>query len=282
MEQQYDLAIVGAGLSVLSAFQAGLRSERAILFDYQDAPGGFLRNALSAPGFEAFGGLLESSPISAEVTTCFGSTAVGLLPAFGPREPHVLLVRSRQGTREVRARRILIACGGLEIPREHDQIPGSRPAGVMTPVLAHQLLKRGYLPGKRMVIYGRSRYTDVTAQRLESVGVEVMRVMPPETQLVRIEGFPRLQRVYIRRGEEQVVLEADALVYGKDMMANTHWLRGSGLTTNEEGALVVDAHYQTNIFGIYAIGTVVKPSLDHSDSLRMGKEVASILNGGQG
>jgi len=65
-------------------------------------------------------------------------------------------------------------------------------------------------------------------------------------------------------------LPADTLVYGAGMMANTHWLKGSGIITEAYGTIQVDSSYQTNVQGIYAIGTVTVPSLDHADSIAMG------------
>ncbi|HKV57305.1 MAG TPA: FAD-dependent oxidoreductase [Ktedonobacteraceae bacterium] len=275
----YDLAIVGAGLSALSAIAAGLGRQRTIVLDYQAEQGGFLKHALPAPGFEVFEELIRSTHFPQSITACFGTTVVGLLPAFEVGEPHILVVRQKQGTQQVQAKRVLIACGGLEVPREHAQIPGSRPAGVMTPIMAHQLLAQGYLPGKQAIVYGDAHYTSVTAQRLASAGVAVSLVAPAEMQLVAIEGSPRLRRVALRRAGEIYRMEADLLVYGAGMMANTHWLKGSGISTAEDGTVQVDAGYATNIPGIYAVGTVIAPSLDHVDSLAMGKEVASLLGG---
>jgi thioredoxin reductase len=299
MSKLYDLAIVGAGLSALSALQAGIASARTVVLDYQEHPGGFLKAALPAPGFEEAWELVQSSRIPQRVTTFYGTTAVGLLPAFEAGEPHVLIVRQRQGTEEVHAQRVLIACGGLELTREHAQIPGTRPAGVITPMLAHQLLSRGYLPGKRAVVYGDSRYARATAQRLAGVGIEVTLVLPakveatraagqPEgeqpsltgAELIAIEGFPRLEKVKFRRDGEFFDVPADTLVYGTGMMANTHWLKGSGIITGEYGTIQVNSFYQTNVQGVYAVGTVIAPSLDHAGSIAMGKEVASLLIGG--
>lgn len=279
MSGVYELAIVGAGLSALSAIAAGLGLERTILLDYQDEPGGFLKHALPAPGFEAAWELIRATRIPQSVTTCFGTTVVGLLPAFDAGEAHTLVVRQRQGTSQVQARRVLIACGGLEIPRERVEIPGPRPAGVVTPILVHQLLTQGYLPGRRAIVYGDARYTGVTAQRLADAGVAVTLISPGQAQLVAIEGSPRLQRVIVRSAGEVSRVEADLLVYGAGMMANTHWLKGSGIDAAEDGTIQVDADYQTNVPNVYAIGTVVAPSLDHVDSLAMGKEVASLLGG---
>lgn len=279
MDDPYSLAIVGAGLSSLSAIRSGIAVERIIVLDYQDAPGGFLRDALPAHGFEEAWDLIKSFHMPSEVTTCFKTSAVGLLPAFERGEPHTLIARQRQGTMEIRARRILIASGGWELNREHAQIPGTRPAGVITPILAHQLLSLGFLPGKRAVIYGDSRYTLATARRLAASGIKVTHV-GLYAELVEIQGFPRLETLRFRRDGRLFELAADTLIYAVGMMANTHWLKGSGITTKADGAIAVDGNYQTNIPGIFAIGTVVSPSLDHVDSIAMGKEVASLLIGG--
>lgn len=63
-------------------------------------------------------------------------------------------------------------------------------------------------------------------------------------------------------------------------MAITHWLKGSGIITEACGIIQADSSYQTNVQGIYAIGTVTATSLDHADSIGVGKEVTSLLAGG--
>jgi thioredoxin reductase len=295
MAELYTLAIVGAGLSTLSALRAGLSGERTLLVDYQDDFGGFLRAAQSAPGLEDLIQLPTASSLPGELTTRFNTTAVGLLPSFDEGEPHTLVTRQSSGTAAVRASRVLLACGGLELTRESAQIPGPRPAGVMTPVFAHQLLNCGYAPGKQIVVYGSSRYALATAQRLAGAGISVTLIsiagephpMLPSApsslslllpaRLVSLAGSPRLEQVTFERMGEPFTLAADALVYAVGMRANTRWLKGSGIALTPQGAVEVDAHYQTSIPGIYAMGTLVSPSLDHVDSLRMGKEVAALL-----
>jgi thioredoxin reductase len=299
MEDLYSLAIVGAGLSTLSALQAGLTSERTIVLDYQERPGGFLRPALPAPSFEDISSLLEASVLFEGLTTCFNATAVGLLPALAEDEPHTLLIRQRAGTAQIRARRVLLACGGLELTREQAQIPGPRPAGVITPIFAHQLLNRGYTPGTQIVVYGSSRYAQATALRLAEAGLAVTLVnaadepgemaasasSPPFTilppaRLIALAGFPRLESLTFERTGEQFTLIADTLIYGAGMRANTHWLKGSSIDLTASGSVQVDAHYATNVPGIFAMGTVVAPSLNHAGSIQMGKEVARLLSGG--
>jgi thioredoxin reductase len=295
MDHLYDLAVVGAGLAALSFLQAGGAPGATVVLEYQEAPGGFLRAALSAPGFEDAAAVIGGAHRVPGVEIRLGAAAVELLPASEPGASHTVLVRTRQGLDRTRARRLLIACGGLEVPREHDQIPGTRPAGVVTPIFVHQLLDRRYLPGRRAVVYGSARYAAATARRLADAGVAVTLVPPPGTrapnvhhavhierpaELVHIGGFPRLERISLRRDGQLIDLPADTLVYATEMMANTTWLKGSDVALDTHGAILVDERYETNVPEVYAIGTVVAPSLDHVQSVSMGRMVGSVLRGG--
>ncbi len=294
VDDSYELVIVGAGLTALSALRAGLAAGPTAVVEYRDAPGGFLAPALPAEGFAAEWDLVRSFEPPRDVHLMLNTTAVGLLPASDPREPHTLLIRRRQGTEQLRARAVLIACGGLEATRESAQVPGTRPAGVMTPALAHGLLDRGYLPGRRAIVYGASRYAVATARRLAAAGAAVTLVPPfgeappaatdglavtASAELVEIGGSPRLERVTLRRDGAVSEMPADMLIYAAGMVANTHWLKGSGVALDAGGAVLVDAAYRTNVPRVYAAGAVVAPSLDHARSIAMGGEAASVLAG---
>lgn len=290
MSESYDVAIVGAGLSALSALREGTLGERTLVLEHHGVPGGALLPILPEPEFETAWKFVQQFRQPADVTFRFNATAVGLLPAFMDGQPHTLLVRQQQGTIQVDARKILIATGGLEKTREHERIPGTRPVGVITPALALQFLERGYLPGKQAIIYGNSCYTLVTARRLRAAGVEILSFVPPPSdkaaaeeaaELLEIRGFPRLTGVLLRTHGREFEQPADSLIYAAGMQANSHWLKGSGIETGPDGAVLVDHQHRTNIPGIYAIGTVVAPSLDHACSLAMGKEVALTIFGGQ-
>lgn len=193
MDALYDLAVVGAGLTALGALRAGVATGPTVVIEYQDAPGGFLAPALPAEGFEREWELVRGFTPPAGVTILCGATAVGLLPAASLREPHTLLVRRKHGTEQVKARTVLIACGGLEATRESAQVPGTRPAGVMTPALVHGLLNRGYLPGRRAVVYGASRYATATARRLLEAGAEVTLVPPAANEALGETAGDRLE-----------------------------------------------------------------------------------------
>lgn len=293
----YRLVIVGAGLSALSALRAGLNCERTLMLDPQERPGGSLRPVLPAPGFEDVDAFVrtDADALPAGLTTHFNSAVVRLSPASVEGELHTLEARQGDDRVEVRAERVLLACGGLELTYETTQMPGPRLSGIMTPTFALQLLQHGRVPGKQIVVYGSSRYALATAQRLATAGLSVtllgaagqpdvalpaapssLSLLLP-ARLVALSGSEHLERLTFERMGEQFTLEADALIYAVGMQANTRWLEGSGLALTTQGALKVDERYQTSIPGIYAIGAVVSPSLDHQDSLKMGQELARLL-----
>jgi thioredoxin reductase len=293
-EMRYDVAVVGAGLSALSLLRelAAIGVEGPILIvDYQEAPGGFLRCALPAAEFAAASDLVRTVALPRHAELRCATTAIGLVPSLGEDAPHLLLLRDALGTHQVRARRVVIACGGLETPRERADLPGTRPAGVMTPVFVYETLASGFLPGRRAVVYGASRAAFLVASRLAAVGVETtlvppadanplagdpaVRVVPP-AELVSVYGNARLEGVTLCRNGETTDLAADTLVYAVGSAPSTRWLKGSGVVVDDHEAVVIDERFQTNVPGIHAIGTVVSPSLDHSSSIEMGVRAARI------
>lgn len=297
MTDLYDVVVIGAGLSGLSFLREWERigADGSILaLEYGDAVGGLLRHALPAEEFEEASQLLADSASGRAEIRC-GTTAVGLLPAMNRDDPHVILTRGAGGTTRVSAKRVVLASGGLETPREHDQISGPRPAGVVTPIFVHQALANGLLPGRRAVVYGASKLAVVTALRMATAGIETVLVPPPSSEvsskdlapvtvespseLVAVQGYARLEQVVLRRDGTEHSLPADTLVYAVDLMPNTHWLHASGVATDDRGRVVVDDRYETSLAGVFAIGTVVAPSIDHAHSVAMGAAAAHVLKG---
>lgn len=275
MGGNYDLVVVGAGLSTLSFLAAGGAPPSTVVVEYGDRPGGLLSPALPSEEFPEATSLLDI-PLPSAVELRSRTTAVGLIPAFRPGDSHTILARSREGTERILARRVLIASGGLEITRENAQIPGSRPAGVFTPVMAHQLLDRGYVPGRRIVIHGEGRYVHLTGTRLQKAGAEIIPIAPSR-RVIEVQGPVRVERVLVEGSGAVETLEADTLIYASGLVANTHWLVGSGLELDVDGCVKTDARHATNVDGVFAIGACVAPSLDHEGSIAMGRELAEAL-----
>lgn len=296
-DELYTLAIVGAGLSALSALQAGLKSERTLLIESQDSPGGFLRSVSPTSDFAELASLSEITPLLASLTTRLQNSVVGLRPAPTPGEPHTLILRQGDTTTtSVRASRVLLASGGLELAGELASATEAQSAWIFSLSAASQLLQRGETPGKQIVVHGSSRYALAVAQRLAAAGLSVTLVniagephpaLPdipsslafvPPARLVSLAGSSRLEQVTFERLGEQFSLDTDILVYTSEIQVDPGWIKESGIALNAQGAVSVDAHYQTSVPGIYAIGTLVAPSLDHVASLKMGRALAAYLS----
>lgn len=276
MTETGELVIVGAGLATAAFLQAGGVDARPVIVEFRDRPGGGLRSVLPSPLFAEASSLLGEGPYE-DADPRLAATAVGLIPAGRPGAAHTVLVRTARGTERLAAHRVVIASGGLERTREMALIPGSRPAGVVTPVLAHGLLDRGLLPGGRALVYGQGGYVTLTVERLRAAGVETVHMAPLEPggpRIAGIAGLARVERVTIERDGRREELEVDTLVYGDGMVASTHWLTGSGVELTDALAVRVDERGETNISGIYAIGTCVTPDLDHRESIGDGAALA--------
>jgi pyruvate/2-oxoglutarate dehydrogenase complex dihydrolipoamide dehydrogenase (E3) component len=296
MVEPYDLVVVGAGLSALAFLkqqEVPGGDGRTLVVDYRPTTGGFLGAALPAEEFPEESAILGAFQPSASVEIRLSTTAVGLAPG-APGTPHTVLLRGTAGASQEATRRVMIATGSLEMPREHDAIPGMRPAGVVTPVFIHQILAQGYLPGRRAIVYGEGQAATLIARRLAAAGADVTLVPPsgaitpaadtgirtlPPASITAVAGQARLERVTLRRGERTEEIAADTLVYATGALPNTLWLKGSGIELNRDGTIRTDECFRTSIPEVFAIGTVIRPSLDHDRSVAMGREAARALGG---
>lgn len=262
----YDLIIVGAGIAGLTAAMEAKKMgiERVILLDYQKAVGGFTRPYWVTEDFSREAEMLQkAAELPYEIRT--ESTVVGYFPG----QPHQLYVQSPGGTNSLEARHILIASGALEKPREAHRIPGSRPAGIMTPMMAAQLLERGYLPGENIVLIENGRITQGAASLLREKTDRVQVFSADRWELHRVAGFARLERVYLENRETGEVheQECDTLIYSKGRIPSTFFLKGTPIVKNEHHAIVIDREGRTSIPGVFAAGSCTSLGQDdHKNS----------------
>lgn len=219
-------------------------------------------------------------------------TAVGLL-AGGSGRPHTLVLSSSTGVERVQADRVVIATGAHEAPREALMIPGTRPAGVMTPALAFDLLDAGLLPGSRVVLFGAGRRLETLSDCLIQSGARVVAWVDPwrETadgdrlpgHVTEIAGWPRVERIRLNTLDEETWVDADALVCSTALLPAVHLAKGSGMQIDPgTRGPVVDQWGRTSIPGVYAAGTCIAPLLDHDLSAFLGTTVGMAAAGQAG
>jgi len=171
---------------------------------------------------------------------------------------------------EIGAERVVLATGGYIQPREHLPIAGPRGSGIVTADFVHAALNRGLLPGTRAAIVGSGRAARSTAARLLSVGVEVRAELDWQAGLLPVDavrGDVRLEGIRVN----DLWLEVDTLVLAHRLLPATFLLRGLGLVDHRpDQPAPVGPDSATPLSGLWAIGTCVRPDVDHIESLSAG------------
>ncbi|MED1781212.1 FAD-dependent oxidoreductase [Brevibacillus fortis] len=277
---KYELVIIGAGISgltaALSAWEGGVSS--VLMIDYQKRRGGFTLPYWSSDEFAPERELLEKAA-SLPYEIHEQSTVVGFFPGANG-QLHQLYVQSPMGTYSVEAKRILIASGSLEKPREAHKIPGTRPAGVMTPMMAMQLIERGYQPGHKIVLIENGRISRSTAVLLEKETSNMVTYSESDWELTSIKGLSRVEGVQLRNRMTDEINEVacDTLIFAKGRVPCTFFLKGTPIERDHHDAIIVDATGKTNLPDVYAAGSCTcLGDDDHTKSMELAKETAKHL-----
>jgi NADPH-dependent 2,4-dienoyl-CoA reductase/sulfur reductase-like enzyme len=291
-----DVLIAGAGISGMAAYtelvsHPGLR---VAIVEHEASVGGELRwyPELSVPLMAG----VDLDRVQKDVH--LRTTVVGILPPL--RETDLLEVNlsSRAGTQTVRTRCLLVCTGMLDKSRENNRIPGSRPAGVVTPAFAVRALEYGALPGYQPVIYAECLRDALLAKRLVQAGATPPALLVPADvsgavldllnslgpvfrcrQIAKVEGFARVEGVsFVTVDDDFLTMPCDAFVYASGRRGNTFALKGSGVEKDPETeAFVTDAEGRTSIPRVFAAGTCTRPDPDHAQSVEAGRSVARAI-----
>lgn len=206
-------------------------------------------------------------------------------------EDKILHVASPDGFLEIQATAIILAMGCRERTREAIQIPGSRPAGIVTAGSAQRLINiEGYMVGKKVVILGSGDIGLIMARRLTFEGAQVqavLEVMPYPGGLTRnivqclddfgiplllnhtvidIEGNQRVEKVVVAEidkdrkpipGTERT-MECDTLLLSVGLIPENELSMNAHIQIDPvtSGPMVNEA-METSIAGIFACGNVL-------------------------
>lgn len=252
----YELVIIGAGLAglqaAITANDIGLT--KVLMIEYEKTRGGFATSLFARPGFEKEQALL-SKVDGLAYDIWFQSTVVGLFEGESG-EKHQLTVQTPTGTKDVTAEKIIISSGSLEKPREAHKISGSRPAGIMTPMMALGLLERGYIPGSKIVLFDNNKISTAIATLLAEKGIDVEKIAGNRHVLLKITGNARVTSVEIRNKQTEAITtyECDTLIFSDGVIPSTFYLKGTMVALDEQHLIITDEQGKTNIARIMAHG----------------------------
>lgn len=278
----YELIIIGAGISglasAITAYEAGL--ENVLIVDHEKEKGGFFSLLFQTSEFQKEKQLLDrSSTLPYEIW--HQSTVVGFFPGESG-ECHQLNIQTPAGARTVETYRVMLCSGSLEKPREAHRIAGPRPAGIVTPTMALNLMVRNYLPGKNILLIENGRISRGAGELLNHPEVHVERLAEEHWELLKVSGIARLNGVELKHrstGEIRSV-ECDTLIFSRNRIPCTFYLKGSPVERDEHHAVRVDERGRTNIPMVFAAGACTnRGDDDHFRSIELAEAATLELLG---
>ncbi len=295
--ESHDVVVIGGGPAGLAAALGARRAGagRVLLLERDRTLGGILNQCVH----DGFGLFLYNETISGpeyaerlaedavreSVRVETGAMVLDLTP------DRLLRVNSRAGYKLIRAGAVVLAMGCRERTREMIEIPGTRPAGVLTAGSAQNLVNLQNLRvGNEAVILGSGDIGLIMARRLTFEGVAVKGVfeilpwasglernvrqclmdfgIPLElgSTVVEIRGRDRLESVVVAKVDDglapipgtETVIPCDTLLLSVGLIPENELSKKAGVELSPlTGGAVVDERFMTSVAGVFSCGNVL-------------------------
>jgi NADPH-dependent 2,4-dienoyl-CoA reductase/sulfur reductase-like enzyme len=295
---EVDVIVIGAGpaglAAAIEAKEAGVGD--VLVVERDKEPGGILQQCIhNGFGLHVFGCELTGPEYAQRFIDEAEAVGVKILldsmVLSVDSDKKVIVLSPKEGLIEYSAKAVILAMGCRERTRGALQIPGSRPAGVLTAGAAQRFVnKEGYLPGREIVILGSGDIGLIMARRLTLEGAKVKLVcelMPYSgglnrnivqcledfniplllsTTVVKIHGMERIEAVTIAQVDENLkpipetceMIPCDTLLLSVGLIPENELSLEAGIEIDPvtQGPIVNDSR-ETTVPGIYACGNVV-------------------------
>ena len=294
-----DVAIIGGGPAGMSAACAAKEAgaENVLVIERDKYLGGILQQCIhNGFGLHRFGEELTGpeyaeryenfvKELNIEVMT---DTMVMDLSA----DKVLTCVNEERGRFEIQAKAVVLAMGCRERPRGALNVPGERPAGVITAGTAQKFVNiKGYMPGRKIVILGSGDIGLIMARRMTLEGASVKAVceiMEDSGGLTRnivqclrdfdiplklhhtvtqIYGKSRVEGVTVSQvdsnlkpipGTEEYI-SCDTLMLSVGLIPENELSKKAGIQMDPKTkGPIIDENKGTSVAGIFACGNVTK------------------------
>jgi sarcosine oxidase subunit alpha len=238
-----DVVVIGGGVTGLSAALAAARMGESVVLCDEGRLGEHI-----APGHDRE----RVEALAAEVTSLASITLLERTPAVGIYEGPLVVLNERSFLHLVHPKRVIVATGAVE---EHGVFPGNDLPGVWLGRGAARLAGvHGVVPGRRVVLVGRTRETAAHAETMRAVGCEVT---VADGEVVEARGRKSVRSVVIDRGGTREEFRCDALVLSLGLVPR------AGLALQAAGLAVV------------IVGDAASPGLDLAVAEKLGRRAGT-------
>jgi len=301
----YAVAVVGGGPAGLAAAirLRALGIERVVVLDREPAAGGIPRHCGHYPfGLREFRRLYKGPDYAARLVAEARAAGVDILTdttvvrlAPGP----LLTLSTPAGTRQLSARRVILATGVRESSRAARMIGGQRPLGVIsTGALQSMVYLQGLAPFARPVILGTElvsfsailtcRHAGIRpAAMIEANGRVTARAFARGLPLLlgipllldspveRIVGDRRVEAVVVRQHGGTREIACDGVIVSGTFTPEASLARAADLAIDPgTGGPVVDQYGRCSDPDVFATGNLLRPVETAGWSWREGTETA--------
>ena len=292
--REIDLVIIGGGAAGMSGALGALNNgtQSILIIEKESDVGGILnqcihngfglhtfKEELSGPSYaEKYYNQLDLNKIEIK----YESQVISI------SEDKILLISSKDGYEEIKAKAILLASGSKERTGAAISLKGDRPIGVYTAGTAQKYLNiDGILVGKKVFILGSGDIGLIMARRMTLEGAKVLGVaelMPYSNGLARnikqcledfdiplhlshtvtrVIGYPRLKAIELAKVDEnrqviedtKQIIECDCLLLSVGLIPDDSLIED--LNVKMAKNVIVDNNYMSSIPGIFLAGNAL-------------------------